>query len=161
MPQTPLADQFQALQSRLQSGECEAARAMAEALLAADLEPLQRALVLQLQGTACLNNGQGDRAAAKELWQQSLQLRWSPQLALQCLELELLPAVNWAERNRWLTLMQQLISRGEGLALLRCLSWWLEELPLRQQRQELLTALEQELPLRPEWQRLQRCAAGR
>jgi len=164
-----LSDQFQALQERLEAGDAERAEKLAESLLGEARHPVQRALLLQLRGTALLQCDRAQSAAVLELWHRSLSLRFSPQLALQCLELELLPAVHWRDQGRWMNLMQQLINRGHGPALVQWLSVIQEQLPLQQQRQELLDRLappdglvfERQPGLMPLWERLQRCAGSR
>ena len=97
--------------------------------------------MLQLQAEA--PRRQGERDQALQLGLQSLQLRFSPQLALQCLELLLLPAIQWQQRSTWLGLMRQLVQQQHGPALLRQLRWLLSQYPLDQQRRELIATLEE------------------
>ena len=133
--------QFDALQQVLQAGDAPGAEAAALALNKQALAPTQRALVLQLQAEALRR--QGERDQALQLGLQSLQLRFSPQLALQCLELLLLPAIQWQQRSTWLGLMRQLVQQQHGPALLRQLRWLLSQYPLDQQRRELIATLEE------------------
>lgn len=168
-PPPLLSDQFQALQEALEAGDAAGAAKHAELLLGRGLAPVQRALVLQLEGSALLQRNRQNSAAVIGLWHRSLALRFSPQLALQCLELELLPAVPWAEQPRWMSLMQRLIDRGYGPDLLQWLTAVLEQLPLEQQRRELLEglapprglSLERDPRLIPLWKRLCCCADWR
>ena len=133
--------QFDALQQLLQAGDAAGAEAAALALNKQALAPTQRALVLQLQAEALRR--QGERNQALQLGLQSLPLRFSPQLALQCLELLLLPAIQWQQRSTWLSLMRQLVQQQHGPALLRQLRWLLSQYPLDQQRRELIAALDE------------------
>ncbi len=159
--------QFQALQEQLAQGDRATAAVTARTLLTDALQPLQRALVLQLQGE--LLRAEGDRGAAQRVWMQSLGLRFSPQVAFALAELSLLPAVRWQEQPQWQWLIRQLLECGYGAELLRWLLHVLEQYPLDQQRQQLLEALEREhQPLlerdagfRRRWQRLRRCAGLR
>lgn len=136
----PIA-QFDALQQLLQAGDASEVEVAAIALNKQVLAPTQRALVLQLQAEALRR--QGERDQALQLGLQSLTLRFSPQLALQCLELLLLPAIQWQQRSTWLGLMRQLVQRQHGPALLRQLRWLLSQYPLDQQRRELIATLEE------------------
>lgn len=158
--------QFQTLQQQVRQREPVAAVLTARALLTSSLEPLQRALVLQLQGEAL--RAQGERAAAERVWSQSLALRFSPQVAFGLAELSLLPVVRWGDQQRWLPLLGQLLQHGDGSDLLRWLLHVLAEYPLQQQRQQLLDALEQhQRPLllanpglSARWRRLRRCVGS-
>lgn len=182
---TPL-QQFQALQQQLRQGTPQPgtgptgaaptgaapagtapAGVTVEALLEHPLTPRQRALVLQLQGE--LLRSQGKPLQALEVWQQSLRLHVAPKAALGSLELLLLPAVDWQQRDRWLELMRELVRCGAGPALLRLLFQVLDQYPVAQQGEELVRAIDQadalELAahprLRPAWLRLQRLVAER
>lgn len=157
--------QFDALQQLLQAGDASEVEAVAIALNKQVLAPTQRALVLQLQAEALRR--QGERDQALQLGLQSLMLRFSPQLTLQCLELLLLPAMQWQQRSTWLGLMRQLVQQQHGPALLRQLRWLLNQYPLDQQRRELIATLEEaelfaEIPsLQQQLQRLQAELLGR
>lgn len=116
-----------------------------------------------LQQQVAQLRGQGDAQAAQAVALAALQLRFSAQLALQLLELQLLPAVQWSQRASWLHGMQQLLERGHGQALVRLLNHVLPQYPLDQQRQQLLAALDeaqlfagQSAALNALWQRLRR-----
>ena len=126
-------DQFQALQERMHAGDHPGAAAAAAQLLNTPLSPVQRALVLQLQGD--LQQSQAESEAAERCWRESLQLRFAPELALRLVE---------REPHNGLALMQQLIATGHRSALLRTLNAVLQSYPLDQQRQELLAALERQ-----------------
>ena len=131
----------------MRAGDHPGAAASAAQLLNTPLSPVQRALVLQLQGD--LHQNQGDGVAAERCWRESLQLRFAPELALRLVE---------RDPHSGLVLMQQLIAVGQRSALLRSLGAVLQSYPLDQQRQELLAALKQQpglselaAPLRRLW----------
>ncbi len=132
----------------MRSGDHRGAAEASAQLLNTPLSPGQRALVLQLQSE--LQQSQGDGEAAERGWRESLQLRFSPALALRVVE---------RDPHNGQALMQQLINTGHGSALLRSLAAVLQRYPLDQQRQELLAALEQQpglSTLTPHLRRLQR-----
>jgi hypothetical protein len=122
-----VVDQFRAFQDLMQQGEFNAAATTAEALLRERLTPVQRALVLQLQGDVQqrLNN----REAAERCWRASLDLRFTPELALRLQD----PAG-----------LAELPARGHGRELARTMANTLQRYPLQQQQRALLTDLEQE-----------------
>ena len=141
-------EQFRALQEHLKRGEHDAAEACAARLRASGLRPIQQALVLQLQGQR----------------QRSLELRFSPLLALRELEQCLLPLPQLDRRAHWLPLLQRLVTQGHGPLLLRLLARLASRYPLQQHRHELIEAINSgdgllmagHPELRPLWQRLQR-----
>jgi hypothetical protein len=126
-------DQFQALQELMRAGEHRDAAEAAAQLLNARLSPVQRSLVLQLQGE--LHQSHGDGEAAQRCWRESLQLRFTPELALRLVD---------RDPHNGRELMRQLITTGHRSALLRSLGAVLQSYPLDQQRQELLAALERQ-----------------
>jgi hypothetical protein len=131
--------QFQTFQEQLRQGEHSAAANTAEALLNRPLSPIQRALVLHLQGD--LHRILGDSEAAERCWRASLEQHFSPELALRLQE----PG-----------LLAELQKRGQGRALARTLAATLQSLPLDQQRRALVAELEQQPNLKPLATQLQR-----
>lgn len=149
-------EQFQTFQELIRRGDDNAAAEAGSALEKQQLSPLQRALVLQLQGD--LAQAHGEPEAARRCWRNSLQLRFAPELALRLVEQALHPAMERSQRNEWLGLMQTLMNHGCEPQLLRTLERILKDYPLNQQRLELLEMVQQQPSLRPLWQRLQRFA---
>jgi hypothetical protein len=135
-------EQFRAFQALLRQGQPSAgaeAAERAEALLSRPLSPIQRALVLQLRGD--LQQILGNSEAAERDRRASLELRFSPELAL---------------RQQDPALLAALQAQGQSRALARSLAARLKSLPLDQQRRALLAELEQQPSLRPLAKQLQR-----
>jgi hypothetical protein len=128
-------DQFRAFQALIRQGDHSAAGEAAETLLSCSLSPIQRALVLQLQGE--LQQSLGNSEAAERCWRASLELRFSPELALRLQEPNLLLKIQPGGQSR-------------------ALAARLQSFPLDQQKRALLAELKQQPSLRLLTRQLQR-----
>lgn len=166
-PSTSPQDQFQALL------HCQARGAWAELLdlaasgPAAELPEAAQALLWQLQAEAQLALGQ--RPAARHSLERSFALMPLPSSACQLLELVGLPpfADDTTALAAWLAPARWLLRAGHGAPLLELLHHQLQQLPLDQQRRELLALLpgpqaldlERDPQLLHRWQLLERLLA--
>jgi len=135
--------QFELLQQQLQKNACIKALETAEALTNQPLANVQRALILKLQGD--VSRGAGDMDKAWCLWQESLMLRFSPQLGFVMLESITLPALTESRRKDWCLIFCMLVEQGYEVLLFRFLSAWIEQWPLQQQRQQFFELVNQNI----------------
>jgi len=135
--------QFELLQQQLQKNDCIKALETAEALIIQPLANVQRALILKLQGD--VSRGAGDMDKAWCLWQESLMLRFSPQLGFVMLESITLPALTESRRKDWCLIFCMLVEQGYEVLLFRFLSAWIEQWPLQQQRQQFFELVNQNI----------------
>ncbi len=135
--------QFELLQQQLQKNDCIKALETAEALIIQPLANVQRALTLKLQGD--VSRGAGDMDKAWCLWQESLMLRFSPQLGFVMLESITLPALTESRRKDWCLIFCMLVEQGYEVLLFRFLSAWIEQWPLQQQRQQFFELVNQNI----------------